>query len=116
MGVQKVEKSEEMIHFLTRLRLEGYEWPVLIPANAPSCERCTFAWSWINAIGNRELYMNCADVRIIGSGSGSITGTPMLIANMPGYPTLQPRIHPGGGPQSPGTLIRHLPISPAPAR
>ncbi|KAE8377721.1 hypothetical protein BDV26DRAFT_263030 [Aspergillus bertholletiae] len=29
-----------------------------------------FAWSWFNLIGNREMYMNCADIEISG-GSGS---------------------------------------------
>ena len=36
--------------------IDKYEWPVLLPNNLPSCDRCTFAWSWINAVGNRELY------------------------------------------------------------
>jgi hypothetical protein len=29
-----------------------------------------FAWTWYNLIGNRELYMNCADV-VISGGTGS---------------------------------------------
>ncbi|RHZ63230.1 uncharacterized protein CDV56_107179 [Aspergillus thermomutatus] len=29
-----------------------------------------FAWTWYNLIGNRELYMNCADV-VISGGAGS---------------------------------------------
>ena len=56
--------------------------------------------------------MNCADVRIVGSGQGQgrIAGRPLLIGNMPGYPIIQPRIHPGGGPQSPGTLINNFAV------
>ncbi|KAL1964506.1 hypothetical protein VTN77DRAFT_6932 [Rasamsonia byssochlamydoides] len=29
-----------------------------------------FAWTWFNLIGNREMYMNCADV-VISGGSGT---------------------------------------------
>ncbi|KAB8228256.1 hypothetical protein ETB97_001939 [Aspergillus alliaceus] len=29
-----------------------------------------FAWSWFNLVGNREMYMNCADV-VISGASGS---------------------------------------------
>ncbi|BAE62598.1 unnamed protein product [Aspergillus oryzae RIB40] len=29
-----------------------------------------FAWSWFNLVGNREMYMNCANVEVSG-GSGS---------------------------------------------
>lgn len=54
--------------------------------------------------------MNCVDVKIVGSSVGKITGRPMLIANMPGYPIIQPRIHMGGGPQSPGTTINNYEV------
>lgn len=54
--------------------------------------------------------MNCADVRIVGPRQGRISGHPLLIGNMPGYPIIQPRIHPGGGPQSAGTLINHFDV------
>lgn len=51
----------------------------------------------MNAIGNREYYMNCADIRIIGNrGPGQIKGTPLKIANMPGYPVIQPPTNNGG--------------------
>ena len=54
--------------------------------------------------------MNCADVRIVGKTNGKISGRSLLIANMPGYPIIQPRIHPGDGPKSAGTLINTFPI------
>ncbi|KAF9896200.1 hypothetical protein BX616_007934, partial [Lobosporangium transversale] len=51
-----------------------------IPANAPS-GKVTFMWLWNNAVGNRELYSNCADIEIKGTNGGSITGVAPLIAN-----------------------------------
>lgn len=39
-----------------------------IPSDAPSGQ-ALFAWSWFNKIGNREMYMNCAQVTIKGSSS-----------------------------------------------
>ncbi|KAJ2777162.1 hypothetical protein H4R18_005292 [Coemansia javaensis] len=56
----------------------SYDIP--LPANLPSGDKVIFAWAWNNAIGNREFYMNCADVSISG-GSGSFTGPEMLVAN-----------------------------------
>ena len=38
-----------------------------IPADAPSKEKALFAWTWFNRQGNREMYMNCAVVDIVGS-------------------------------------------------
>lgn len=78
--------------------LANYVWPVKIPASLPSCDRCTFAWTWINAIGNREYYMNCADVRIIGRMpfANGVQGSRLRVANLPGYPTEQPPVRNGG--------------------
>ncbi|KAI9220748.1 hypothetical protein BC828DRAFT_347980 [Blastocladiella britannica] len=63
----------------------GYTTQVTIPATAPSGP-ATFAWSWINAIGNREYYMNCADIQVTGGSgpSGSLTGPQLLVADLPG--------------------------------
>ncbi|KAJ2746912.1 hypothetical protein GGI20_000991 [Coemansia sp. BCRC 34301] len=58
-----------------------------LPANVPASDKAVFAWSWVNAIGNREFYMNCADVAI-KSSSASFTGKQMTIANHDGYPTI----------------------------
>ncbi|KAJ1996141.1 hypothetical protein GGI25_003631 [Coemansia spiralis] len=59
-----------------------------LPSNLPSSDSAVFAWSWVNASGNREFYMNCADVKIEGGSSSSYSGKQMVIANYPGYPTI----------------------------
>ncbi|KAF9555157.1 hypothetical protein BGW38_009270, partial [Lunasporangiospora selenospora] len=59
---------------------EAYSIPVKIPDNAPS-GNATFHWLWNNAVGNRELYSNCADITIQGRNGGSISGVEPLIAN-----------------------------------
>ncbi|KAJ2776111.1 hypothetical protein H4R18_005842 [Coemansia javaensis] len=59
-----------------------------LPSNLPSSDKAVFAWSWVNAIGVREFYMNCADVAIRGSGS-SYTGKQMVVANIDGYPEIE---------------------------
>ncbi|KAJ2774668.1 hypothetical protein IWQ57_000713 [Coemansia nantahalensis] len=58
-----------------------------LPKDLPSSNSAIFVWSWVNASGNREFYMNCADVAIKGT-SQSYTGKKMTIANYPGYPTI----------------------------
>ncbi|KAJ2612353.1 hypothetical protein H4S08_002737 [Coemansia sp. RSA 1365] len=61
-----------------------------LPKNVPSSDKVVFAWSWINNLGNREFYMNCADVTISGGSSSSYTGKQMVIANHKGYPGVEP--------------------------
>ncbi|RAO67260.1 uncharacterized protein BHQ10_003272 [Talaromyces amestolkiae] len=39
-----------------------------VPSDAPSGQ-ALLAWTWFNKIGNREMYMNCAQVTIGGSSS-----------------------------------------------
>ena len=92
---------------------ENYQWPVQLPANLPKCDHCVFAWTWINAIGNREFYMNCADIAIEGAPGSTISGAGLLIANIGGHEILQPPSNPGGGPYASGTKIMHLPINAA---
>lgn len=41
-----------------------------LPGDVPSAEAALFAWTWFNNLGNREMYMNCAVVRVVGSGGG----------------------------------------------
>jgi hypothetical protein len=54
-------------------------YDIALPAQLPS-GRAIFSWTWVNCSGNREFYMNCADVQINGNGN-SLTGQQMLIAN-----------------------------------
>ncbi|KAJ9069634.1 hypothetical protein DSO57_1016446 [Entomophthora muscae] len=53
---------------------------VQIPQNFPN-GKAVFAWVWNNREGNRELYMNCADIEISGGSGTSYTGPELLIAN-----------------------------------
>ncbi|KAI8318963.1 hypothetical protein GQ54DRAFT_299720 [Martensiomyces pterosporus] len=55
-------------------------YAINLPKDLPSGDNVIFAWSWNNAIGNREYYMNCADVSIRGT-SNVFTGPEMLVAN-----------------------------------
>ncbi|KAI9230460.1 MAG: putative endoglucanase precursor [Piptocephalis tieghemiana] len=61
-------------------------YTVSLPKDLPGGD-VIFAWSWVNAIGNREYYMNCADIHINGTGS-QVVGPAMLVANLDGYPTI----------------------------
>jgi hypothetical protein len=63
----------------------AYTHRVRIPENAPA-GKVTFAWSWINAIGNREYYMSCSDITITSPRTNKqLTGPELLVANLPGY-------------------------------
>ncbi|KAJ2659026.1 hypothetical protein IWW48_003735 [Coemansia sp. RSA 1200] len=66
----------------------GNSYTFSLPSNLPSSNKAVFAWTWVNAIGNREFYMNCADVAITGGSSSSFSGKEMVIANHAGYPTI----------------------------
>jgi hypothetical protein len=59
---------------------ENASYDVPVPAGMPSATGALFAWSWFNKIGNREMYMNCAVVDVLG-GSGSMELPRMFEAN-----------------------------------
>ncbi|RKP09114.1 hypothetical protein THASP1DRAFT_29103 [Thamnocephalis sphaerospora] len=61
------------------------KYTIPIPANAPAADRATFAWTWINAVGDRQYYMNCADVKIVNKNEGkdgNITGPKLLVVHL----------------------------------
>ncbi|KAJ2090105.1 hypothetical protein IW138_002915 [Coemansia sp. RSA 986] len=64
-----------------------YDYNIKLPEKLPSSDKAVFAWTWVNASGNREFYMNCADVTIKGT-SESIIGKEVTIVNYPDYPTV----------------------------
>lgn len=69
--------------------LSGMSFSVPLPKSTPSCDSCVFSWSWSNAIGNRELYMNCADIKIANNEAIQYLQVPkMTVVNLPGYPTI----------------------------
>ncbi|KAI0244410.1 hypothetical protein L0F63_002890 [Massospora cicadina] len=59
----------------------GRDYSVKLPPNAPK-GNAVFAWTWINRSGNREFYMNCADIKIDGPSTGAVTGHEMLVGNL----------------------------------
>lgn len=67
--------------------MEVTSYSFQLPKNLPKSDKALFAWTWVNAIGNREFYMNCADVTI-NSQSTQYTGYEMTVANHNGYPTI----------------------------
>ncbi|KAL0943345.1 extracellular protein [Colletotrichum truncatum] len=50
---------------------EGAMLKFTVPAETPPTEQAVLAWSWFNNLGNREMYMNCAVIRIAHGGAGS---------------------------------------------
>ncbi|KAJ1976509.1 hypothetical protein H4R35_002674 [Dimargaris xerosporica] len=70
----------------------GLNIPVKIPDNAPTLKDATLAWTWVNAEGNREFYMNCMDVDIEGVAGGQIVGPKIVIANYGADESVYPRI------------------------
>ncbi|KAK4149491.1 hypothetical protein C8A00DRAFT_37919 [Chaetomidium leptoderma] len=62
------------------------QFDVPIPKALPN-GNATFAWTWFNKIGDREVYMNCAPVSITGGADekGFFEALPqMFLANVPG--------------------------------
>jgi len=59
-----------------------------LPNNIPS-DDVTIFWTWMNRIGNREYYMECADITLNNQNGDKreviITGKELLVVNLPGY-------------------------------
>ncbi|KAL1924238.1 uncharacterized protein VTP21DRAFT_7273 [Calcarisporiella thermophila] len=72
--------------FMERCPLDK-QYTVTIPSTAPA-GNAVFVWTWVNAIGNREYYMNCADIIIEGPSKSCLKGKELAVVNYPGYPTI----------------------------
>jgi hypothetical protein len=58
-------------------------FPVTMPKNIPD-GRYTFAWTWLNKVGNREFYMNCAPIQVGSSASkASTTSAAQALSALP---------------------------------
>ncbi|OAL42630.1 hypothetical protein IQ07DRAFT_462881, partial [Pyrenochaeta sp. DS3sAY3a] len=58
---------------------------IVMPKGMPG-GRYTFAWTWFNRQGNREMYMNCAPISVSGGDSDTafFESLPnMFVANLP---------------------------------
>ncbi|KAI8321090.1 hypothetical protein GQ54DRAFT_250612, partial [Martensiomyces pterosporus] len=86
-GKTFVVVHEELEHCFFNGAADVRQYTFNLPSNLPSSDKAVFAWTWVNAVGNREFYMNCADVAIKGTSS-SYTGKEVTIANHNGYPTI----------------------------
>ncbi|KAF9962219.1 hypothetical protein BGZ72_009297 [Mortierella alpina] len=61
-----------------------YEWPVLIPANTPSCSdsnKCLFSFSWVAHTVN-QFYHHCANVVIRGVKNGKLPPLKMTVVDV----------------------------------
>jgi hypothetical protein len=69
----------------------GMTYDFDLPENIPSGDITVF-WTWVNRIGNREYYMECADVTINNSNGGTspveINGKELLVLNILGNPVV----------------------------
>ncbi|KAK9659894.1 hypothetical protein K7432_018324 [Basidiobolus ranarum] len=63
------------------------EYDVPVPNTVPN-GKAILGWTWINKTGNREYYMNCADITIEGGTGHCISGPKNFVANLPGFPTI----------------------------
>jgi hypothetical protein len=65
----------------------GMNYNFDLPSNIPSGDITVF-WTWINRIGNREYYMECADITINNPNSNNlpveIKGKELLVVNILG--------------------------------
>jgi hypothetical protein len=62
------------------------DYQFTLPNDTPSGE-ALFAWSWVNKVGNREFYMNCAPVTVTGGSKRAATDSfssrpAMFVANV----------------------------------
>lgn len=78
----------------TNCLLNSMSYSFDLPEDARGDDVTVF-WTWINRIGNREYYMECADVTVETSGNRTdISGKELLVVNIQDYPRV-PEWEPG---------------------
>ena len=64
---------------------DPYKFNFTIPEDMPNGDY-TLAWTWLNRVGDREFYMNCAPITVTGGKDGGPQPTdkypPMFVANI----------------------------------
>lgn len=87
-GISYDDTTFVVIHTIVRnCFLQGMSYVINLPINMPGGDFTLF-WTWINSVGNREYYMECADVRLENGNAESdvrIQGKELLVVNLPGY-------------------------------
>lgn len=75
---------------LSRCFNSGNSFDIKLPSTLPDSDNVLFVWSWVNAFGKREYYVNCVDIKIRNPNTDiiSFTGPENLIVNLPGYPII----------------------------
>lgn len=59
-----------------------HTWEVPLPASLRS-GHAILSWTWFNALGEREMYQNCANVEIVGGTGEEVDSLPaMYVANI----------------------------------
>lgn len=68
--------------------LDTMTYQFTLPLNTPS-GNLTLFWTWVNAIGNREYYMECADIQVNNNNDDAnnvrLYGKELIIVDLPGY-------------------------------
>ncbi|KAF8418077.1 hypothetical protein EV426DRAFT_705993 [Tirmania nivea] len=92
-----------------------------IPEDAPNGKKALLAWTWFNEVGNREMYMNCAVVDIVGRSNGKNLNTPDIFrANIFGGTCITPEgvdfvfENPGDSVEYGGDYATNKPSGPTP--
>jgi hypothetical protein len=78
--------------------IDSMSYEMQLPDGTPPGQMTVF-WTWINRIGNREYYMDCADVTVTNGGNqngvATLFGKELLIVNLPGYQEIPEFPNPG---------------------
>ena len=70
--------------------ISSMSYTFTVPPSMPNGDVTVF-WTWVNAIGNREYYMECADVNVNNGNKNRnviLHGKELLVVNLPGYPSI----------------------------